>query len=420
MKKTNPRKLKPQTHSNQRFSKNILLYVFLFLLPFQIGKHFFFDFSYVSAVRIDYLAPTLYLTDIFAVVLIIFYIKKLLPLVHNKFLLIFLGLLAINILFSASPPLAIYKSIKILEVIFLITIYYYKKKSLAPKSILGAVFFAGLIEFFLAGLQLFYKHSIQGVFYFLGERFFSLSTPDIAKASLQGIEFLRPYGTFSHPNSLAGFYLLLHTFVLTYRPFDKYPLLKYSFLGLSSLLVLLTFSKIAILGFFLVTFIYTITHEKELKCKFCMASRIVVAGILTVIFSIAQGDPLSAANRLELAQSSLQIIRSHLLIGVGLGNYLLAQSKFTIKTPYFFLQPVHNIILLIVSEIGIIFSGYLFYLIWKVRRIFVDNQCLTYCVGIILFTGMFDHYWLTLQQNLLLLSIIFSLSVGTLKSSNRG
>ena len=41
----------------------ILFFLFLLFLPTQLGKHFFLDFSYLSGVRVDYLAPTIYLTD---------------------------------------------------------------------------------------------------------------------------------------------------------------------------------------------------------------------------------------------------------------------------------------------------------------------------------------------------------------------
>ncbi len=400
----NPKKTTP----NKPVFFDILFFLFLFLLPTQLGKHFFFDFSFVNAVRIDYLAPTLFLTDILAVLIILSNFKKIMPIFKNKYFLIFLGFTFLNILTALSHPLAIYKSLKTLEIIFIFISF----RNLVPSSklILSAFLSSTVIQLSLTILQLFYKQSIQGIFYFLGERSFSLSTPGIAKASYQGVEMLRPYGTFSHPNSLAGFYLLLHTFVLTYKPFNKFPVLKYSLLFISATLILVSFSKLIILGFFLVTFLYTVSHQEELKCEFCMGARIVVAGILTVTFSLAQGDPLSGQIRLQLAENALEIIKNHLVAGIGLGNYLLAQSKFAMQTPYFFLQPVHNIFLLWIAETGIFFSGYLAYLFWKVRNIFINNQTLLYCAGVLIFTGMFDHYWLTLQQNLLLMSTILAFS----------
>src|SRR3989338_6605244 len=48
---------------------DLLIFLFIFLLPTQLGKHFFLDFSSISGVRVDYLAPTLYLADVVSLIL---------------------------------------------------------------------------------------------------------------------------------------------------------------------------------------------------------------------------------------------------------------------------------------------------------------------------------------------------------------
>ena len=45
-------------------AENFLLILFLLLIPTQLGKHFWPDWSSVLGIRIDYLSPTLYLVDI--------------------------------------------------------------------------------------------------------------------------------------------------------------------------------------------------------------------------------------------------------------------------------------------------------------------------------------------------------------------
>src|SRR3990167_10994750 len=62
---------------NQYFF-NIILFLFLFLLPTQFGKFFFFTFSYISGLRIDYLAYALYASDLLVVTLIFLRIKDVL------------------------------------------------------------------------------------------------------------------------------------------------------------------------------------------------------------------------------------------------------------------------------------------------------------------------------------------------------
>ncbi len=52
-----------------------ILFLFFLLLPTQLGKHFFFPVSFIAGVRIDYLAPTLYTTDILFFLLFFFFSK---------------------------------------------------------------------------------------------------------------------------------------------------------------------------------------------------------------------------------------------------------------------------------------------------------------------------------------------------------
>ena len=56
----------------------------------------------------------------------------------------------------------------------------------------------------LAVLQVALGHTLQGPFYWLGERAISVATPNAARAEVFGRVVLRAYGTFSHPNILAG------------------------------------------------------------------------------------------------------------------------------------------------------------------------------------------------------------------------
>ncbi|PIU37363.1 hypothetical protein COT02_01250, partial [Candidatus Roizmanbacteria bacterium CG07_land_8_20_14_0_80_34_15] len=224
----------------------ILFFLFLLLIPTQFGKHFFLAFSYLSGVRVDYLAPTIYLTDIIIFLLAIANSKIVFKFFKNKKILISLFFLLINILFSRLPIISFYWFLKTIE---LLIIFFLAKKiltTLKEKYILIALFISSLFQLFISLTQLINKHSVQGIFYYFGERLLTLSTPGVAKASIQGAEFLRPYGTFSHPNSLAGFFLLLYFFVLTYKKFNRYLAIKYLLLFISSILVFVSFSKIAI------------------------------------------------------------------------------------------------------------------------------------------------------------------------------
>src|SRR4051812_29891213 len=43
---------------------SLLYFLLLLLLPTQLGKHFWPPFAFVHGLRIDYLSPTVYLTDL--------------------------------------------------------------------------------------------------------------------------------------------------------------------------------------------------------------------------------------------------------------------------------------------------------------------------------------------------------------------
>lgn len=383
----------------------ILFFLFLLLIPTQFGKHFFLAFSYLSGVRVDYLAPTIYLTDIIIFLLAIANSKIVFKFFKNKKILISLFFLLINILFSRLPIISFYWFLKTIE---LLIIFFLAKKiltTLKEKYILIALFISSLFQLFISLTQLINKHSVQGIFYYFGERLLTLSTPGVAKASIQGAEFLRPYGTFSHPNSLAGFFLLLYFFVLTYKKFNRYLAIKYLLLFISSILVFISFSKTAI-ACYLILNTYHLLLNTKLNCKICKIARIIVVFIVSLIFLSATTDPLTVNKRIELMKNSIEIIFKNPLLGVGMGSYLIAQAKFSSKFYLFFNQPVHNIFLLFIAETGLIIGGFILYqLINRLIRAHLKKEQWI-LIFVIIFTGFFDHYWLTLQQNFLLMGLV--------------
>ncbi len=377
--------------------------LFLFLLPTQLGKHFFFDFSYLSGIRVDYLAPTLYLIDIVFFILLIINIKKIKFLFNDRRLFLFIFFLFLNLLFAQNKFLATYSYLRLIE--FILVFFLFKKSRLKAGDILWPLTFSSFIQFILVFGQLIKKHSLGGIFYFLGERYFHLSTPGIAKASFSGVEFLRVYGSFSHPNSLAGFFLLLYFFVLTNKKFKQPTFLKNIFLFITTLLILFSFSKIAIISFFILNTLYFILYTKK-HCPLCLGAKLVVFLVLGFLFLSAKTDPLTLEKRIYFLKNSFLIIRSSFFFGVGAGCYLLAQNKFV--QPYLDVinQPVHNIFLLFFAQWGLISFGFFSLSFGWLKKVFKKNYFLFL---VIIFTGLFDHYWLSLVQNFLLSTVVFGL-----------
>lgn len=402
--------------SDIRHLTSILTFLFFLLLPTQLGKHFFFPVSFIAGVRIDYLAPTLYVTDILFFLLFALNAKTVIQFFRKPNAVgttLGLSLLLLPVIFSIVQPLAIYRYVKILEFISVFAIVSQQKQSL--KLFVGATAIGAGFELILSLLQFVNKQSLQGIFYFFGERHMNLSFPDIAKASINGVEFLRPYGTFSHPNSLAGFYLLIYFFMLTREQESKRTreqFLRYGLLFITSCLIIISFSKVTIATFLILNILYLIRSKFYTRCKICFVARITTLVVLTTIVFFARGDTASVEKRMQLIKDSLVIIAYYPLFGVGLGNYLVAQHGFVMKYPYFFLQPVHNIFLLWLAETGVIVGGLILYKIihfLKEQENKKAREQVLFCSLVLLLTGLFDHYWLTLQQNFLLVPVIFGL-----------
>lgn len=386
--------------------RSALFFLTLLLLPTQLGKHFFLPFSYLDGVRVDYLSPTLYVIDILILLSLVLNIKTVFKFFRKRIFLLFLGLAAVNIFYSFLPPISFYGAVRILELLVLFSLGAQMFRALKPSLILLGLTLSGMVELLLSLLQLSLKHSLQGPFYYLGERLLSLSTPGVAKGVIWGAEFLRPYGTFSHPNSMAGFYLLIYFFILIYPRFEKHTLLKYLGLFVAASLVFISFSKVAILTFLVLNLIYLVLNNKKI-CRICVVARMAILIAVSLIFFLSQGDPLTGQKRLELMGNAVKIIQSHPIFGVGLNSYLVAQADFVSKFPLFFNQPVHNIYLLVTSELGLVTAGLLgLMFVMHVRKITGNQWILILAVAI---TGALDHYWLTLIQNFLLMGVVFSI-----------
>lgn len=389
-------------------AKTLLIFLFGFFLPTQLGKHFFLPFSYLSGIRIDYLAPTIYFLDILVIGLYIAYLNNYKKILSNIWVQLFLFVSAVGLFFALSKEIALYRYIKIIELLIVFAALNSQKKR--PAIFLYGLFVSTILQFLIAVSQFIHKSSLDGIFYLLGERHISLSTPGVAKTALDGVEFLRAYGTFSHPNSLAGFYLLIFAYLLFQKKSILAPILNSLFILLCTLLIFLSFSKIAMLGLLLLTVKYLLTHWKDYKnCPFCIGSRLMAVLIPLGIVAASIGDPLSGQKRIELMINSFKIVSSHAIAGVGLGNYIFAQDILTNSFTSLVSQPVHNIFLLLTSEAGVLITGALLFVVFRYLKRNRHNYQVTAVFFVLFLTGLFDHYWLTLEQNWLIAASIIAL-----------
>lgn len=407
--------------------QRILLFCVLFLITSQLGKHFWPDFSYISGIRVDYLSPTLHLTDIFIGVLFLLSIPHIVRQVKwgGKYpsATAILGVLAIGIGTSLAsyPIVALYGVLKVVEMMFLgyAVSYLFTKKDFPriAEVIAGAVFVQSILVFW----QLHLQSSVGGIWYYLGERTFSTGTIGISTISLYGNEILRAYGSFPHPNVLAFFMMCSSLILLVYSSFVS-GRLKRLWIGvtvaLSISVLFVTFSRAAII-FYIIAVIY-LAYKNTISQRvgvviilFC----VVCVGLSASRFSLSILSSSDFLMRIELAYISLEIIKSHMAFGTGMLNYFVLQLPYQMMITPVLLQPVHNIYLLTLLQLGVLGAiPVCIFLKNTVLRARVqltnrrDSNKLSVLFWLLLCSvlvlGMVDHFFLTLQQGMLMTAFI--------------
>ena len=369
-----------------------LIFLIIFFLPTQLGKHFWGDFSQVGGFRIDYLSPTLYFTDILIGLYLLHSLPGLITWLRKdpRPALLLFGFISLNLLFSLSPIVTFFVWLRWLLYFSLVIALNINRVTL--KSVILPLSLSLILLVLLETLQLFFQSSVGGIFWFLGERTINQATPQVAKLIVNGRIILRPYSTFSHPNSLGGF-LLLVLFLLGQT--------KSTVLKMISLVgIILTFSKTAIITTLL--FLAGVFKKNRLLL-------ILALPLIPLLITPVADYSVSLSARSYLLSPTLSIIRLYPLFGVGLGGYLpaLVDNLPDNQVTPSLIQPVHNLPLLLISEIGLFGVGLLLYLTLKSK--ILHNPSVLELLSIVLLTGGFDHYWLTLPQNklILLLALYF-------------
>lgn len=417
-----------------------LFFLLLLFLPSQLGWHFWPNWAVVDGVRVDYLSPTIYFTDVLVLVAllwgtIVVYKLNLQKLFDDQKRGLFMSMflfIAVNTLFSVSPAVTTFKWIRFWGVVFFGFLFAKNWfRYLSKQMVIVSLGIGVLISSILAIWQFLIQQSVGGWWYYLGERTFTQVTPGIANAFISGQLLLRPYGTFSHPNILGGFLGL--ALILIYAVFLRekrvnyqgFPYLK---LYLSTVLVIgqtalfVTLSRAAIAAYLLSLLIFVWRRQ------FIKKRRIQVVMLLCLIGLVVLGQRLSNITveiepilvRWQNLIRTWEGIWVSPIFGTGLGTAPLVLKIEKISYSLRF-QPPHSVILTFLLETGIL--GTLF-VIATLYRIFIkswdkfrDGDALSIAtVSFILLTGMVDHYWLTINQSSLIMIVLGGMALSYSKS----
>lgn len=239
-----------------------------------------------------------------------------------------------------------------------------------------------------------------------------------------GIErWLRAYGSLPHPNILGA--LLVLSFIaviyliakIEYKYHKLFLIFSGSFISLG---ILFSYSRAAWLGFiavYLVGAAWLLKPKREKWIKNFAGWLLIYLVALLAVFGSATWPiiktrlEIGGANRLEIKSNiermaswrqAIDIAEKHSWLGVGIGNYSLALQAERSDLKVWQIQPAHNVVLLVLVELGII--GFALFVIlngWLLFYLFLQRQWsgigLLFLIYMLI---MFDHFWWTLGAGL--------------------
>jgi len=291
------------------------------------------------------------------------------------------------------------------------------------KNILFAICLYGIFNAIIAISQYFLQHAI-GLHYFgewpifAGGSYSCITTPhnhfwfidNIFNITRNSVHLLRAYGLFAHPNILAG--------VLTFTLIISYVLYEYSFnrqrlfIGIGVFLqifaLFITYSRSGIITCIISTILwFFILYWKKKPSKNLFI--LIFLSFTTCLFlfheqlqnkstlkSYIMITKQTDQERLTLQNFALEHIKQHPLVGIGYKQYITVTQKMFPECNI--LQPVHNIYLLIWTELGLIgfiaFATLILTLFYKAFKKLDNILVVTGLITMfaILLIGFADHY----------------------------
>ncbi|HVZ11235.1 MAG TPA: hypothetical protein VG941_02385 [Candidatus Paceibacterota bacterium] len=414
-----------------------LWYAFLFSIP--IGTRYIFNYD--PATFVEWRAFSVYLTDVLLAGLFALRLRS-----SKKFAFGFsdwllAGVLAVagsSVFYAIDRNVALFQWLKLAEGAAL---FWYVKNYAVERFGLArtfeAILYGGLFQSLIAIGQFAAQRSLG--FQFAGESVLSPVLTGIAAFIVGGEKIIRAYGTTPHPNVLAAYlFVALYAFYQYYlyermestRIFPRWKeIILFGTYGITLFGFFLTFSRTLIglwFGLFLIRAPIVLATEHLRRAINIPANRrrwagilmagAAVIGLFLVLYwpyvvnraSISSGDE---AVQLRVLYNQEAVRGSIHWFGVGIGNFVPWLMRQDIRLPLGEYQPVHNIYLLLYSEIGligaVIFGAFLTVLCvqWYLRTEFKKLYHLS--LGLVfaglLIAGLFDHFLLTIQTGRLLL-----------------
>lgn len=434
-------------NSKYNFQKisNISFYIFIFLLPWQ--TIYFLRETFILGEKWQYGTIGIYLSEIFLIVWIFLEVilqrKKIFKTFQDNRILFWLsfGLLFfffISIFQSQDKWLSLNFFVIFLQGFSLFWLF--KNAKIENKKVIQILIFSSLLQSFLGIYQFIFQTSFSSKY--LGLQEHVIDQGGTAVIENGNGRWLRAYGGFSHPNIFGGFLSLIFVFVLHNFLFsnqNRNSRIYYFFsLNIIFLGILTSFSRSTFLSFFSANFLiylYLIIFYKNFFKKLILPtfSLLSVFSIFFFFYSNLFFTRTNLENRLEQksvdervsqVSQSFSIIKNNFWQGIGLGNYtlFLYQNDY-FQAPIWQYQPVHNVYLLLFSEVGffgfLFFLSFIFYFIihfiefFKNKIFFKSEKYFLFFSFVAFFSlliiGLFDHWFYSFYFGIIFFWFILSL-----------
>jgi len=373
--------------------------------------------------------------------------------VPGFFLLALAGFAFVSLSQAELVDVGVYRFLKLVEFVFLFFYVATRVQHLGIKLALWAFIGSGVFQSILAVLQ-FARQSSLGL-EICHESTLELGMKGVAQINAHGVDMIRAYGTFPSPNVLAGFLGLCLIFVFYLWVERENGAKRHAELLLKGTLAaavfilsfgfLLTFSRGTVIFFTLAAIVFFaglfLLKGFEFHRKTAIRLLLIVVSCELLVVTLAWPevssrfldssiDEPAIQERFffnEVGLNTMSHDYSHMLFGIGMGNFVNNFMHSMPGLPDYLYQPVHNIFILIASETGTLglFAFILFIAILIDRAVknffsgsiqnFNDRGNFVYiytllCVAIfMMLISMYDHYFWTLQQGSLLFWIVLGL-----------
>lgn len=269
--------------------------------------------------------------------------------------------------------------------------------------------FSILVQLLVASTQFITNESV-GI-HILGESVLSSSLSGVAKIDYGNQKQIRSYGTFLHPNILAGYLVVILLIVQSY--FQMFHVEKkwwpYLFVFGSSALVM-TFSKSGLIAVFLCIVLIMFHVEKSkpfFKKMFHVENLFLTLAIMLVatglIWQKQSSWNQSIQERIDIV-NLYDVIKGDQIYGTGLGQSVFLLKHKLPQMEAWQYQPIHNVYIILFRELGIIGLSLIALVSWAYvpRGTRFVNSVPIFAIGII---GLFDHYPLDIYMGNILLAL---------------